>query len=236
MNANPGEMCIERDRTRELEGKSCFCSWSGGKDSCLALYRALDAGAQVRHLVNMRVETGERSRSHGLRTTVLQAQAERMDLPLCGESVSWSGYEQGFIRILRGLKDQGIETGIFGDIDLQEHLDWECRVCGEAGMTAALPLWQEEPMSLVCEFCEAGFETRIAAVRAESLSPDVLGKALTPDLTREFVDLGVDACGENGEFHTVVVNGPIFREPLDLVPGEQVFRDGYWFMDFTLSG
>jgi uncharacterized protein (TIGR00290 family) len=221
---------------QELHGKRCFVSWSGGKDGCLALYRAVRAGARVDVLVNMMVEGGQRSRSHGLRRSVIEAQASAMGFRLAGAATSWSEYEEHFIGILGTLKEEGIEAGIFGDIDLQAHLEWERMACRHAGMIPVLPLWQEERMTLVREFCEAGFETRIVAVRANALSPDHLGRRFTPALAEEFAGRGVDACGENGEFHTVVTNGPLFLNPIRVVSGKHVLRDGCWFLDFKVIG
>jgi uncharacterized protein (TIGR00290 family) len=223
---------LGRDALVHIAGKRCMVSWSGGKDSCLAMYRAIRTGARLEVLVNMKVENGERSRSHGLRSGLIEAQAEAMGLTLQGVATSWENYEEQFSGILRRLKDQGIEVGIFGDIDLQAHLDWERMVCERVDMIPALPLWRGERMELVREFLDAGFETRIVALRAELLSPDYLGRVLTLDLAEEFAARGIDACGENGEFHTVVTNGPLFHKPIAILPGERVFKQGCWFLDF----
>jgi uncharacterized protein (TIGR00290 family) len=222
------------DGVAGLSGKRCFCSWSGGKDSCLALHRAMRAGANVECLVNMLVEDGDRSRSHGLRTGVVQAQANSMGLGLAGAATSWDEYEANFVRVLRDLKEEGVEAGVFGDIDLQEHLDWERKVCDAVGMVAALPLWQGDRLALIREFVAAGFETRIVALREDALPPELLGSVLDLELAEEFERRGVDPCGENGEFHTVVTDGPCFRRPVAIMPGERVRRDGHWLLDFEL--
>jgi uncharacterized protein (TIGR00290 family) len=209
-------------------------SWSGGKDSCLAMHRAARAGARIEVLVNMKVEGGERSRSHGLRSGVIDAQARAMGIRLEGAATSWGDYEANFVGILRRLASEGIEAGIFGDIDLQAHLEWEEMVCGKAGLIPVLPIWQGGRMELVREFIVAGFRTHIVALRAESLSPDYLGRPFTLELAREFEAMGIDACGENGEFHTVVTDGPLFRYPIEILPGWRVLREGYWFLDFDV--
>ncbi len=210
-------------------------SWSGGKDACLAMYRVSQAGGRVEAIINMRVESGERSRSHGLRRDVVEAQARELGVALEGAATSWKAYEEDLVGILRRLAGAGIEAVVFGDIDLQAHLDWEEMVCRGVGLTPVLPLWREEHLGLVREFVGAGFETRIVAVKDQLLPPDYLGRVLTPDLAEEFTRQGIDACGENGEFHTVVTNGPLFTHPIDLVPGERVLRDGYWFIDFEVE-
>ena len=225
---------LGRESLRSLVGKRCAVSWSGGKDSCLAACRAVKAGARVEVLINMRVEGGERSRSHGLRRGVIEAQAETMGRQLIGVGTSWKDYETNFVTVLRRLAAEGIEAVIFGDIDLQAHLEWEEMVCFQAGLIPVLPVWQGGRMELVHEFTGAGFETRIVALKAALLSADYLGHRFTYDLAAEFERQGIDACGENGEFHTVVTGGPLFRRPIELVPGERVLRDGYWFLDFAV--
>ncbi|NBB94757.1 MAG: diphthine--ammonia ligase [Planctomycetes bacterium] len=209
-------------------------SWSGGKDSCLAMHRAARAGARIEVLVNMKVEGGERSRSHGLRSGVIDAQAKAMGVRLDGMATSWDNYEANVVSILGRLVSEGIEAGIFGDIDLHAHLEWEEMVCGKAGLIPVLPIWQGGRMELVREFIEAGFRTHIVALRAELLSPNYLGRPFTLDLAREFQAAGIDACGENGEFHTVVTDGPLFQYPIEILPGRRVLKEGYWFLDFDV--
>jgi diphthine-ammonia ligase len=229
-----GGVLVGAEGIASLRGLRCLCSWSGGKDSCLALHRAQQAGARVEWLVSMLIEGGERSRSHGLRADLIRAQAQSLGLRLTTVAASWANYEARFIGALSELATEGIEAGIFGDIDGQEHLEWEHKVCAAAGLTAALPLWQGERLSLVEEFVAAGFSTRIVMVRDGVLPPDYLGRTLDLELAAELQGLGVDASGENGEFHTVVVDGPCFRRPLAIEPGERVLRDGCWFLDFAV--
>lgn len=215
-----------------MDGAAVFCSWSGGKDSALALHRAARAGAEPRLLVSMLTEGGERSRSHGLRRELLAAQAEAIGVPIRFGAASWTGYEEEFRRLAgEGAAAVGARVGIFGDIDLREHRDWVERVCGEAGLRAELPLWLEERRALVAELIEAGFEALIVAVREDALPPELLGRALDAALVEEIVAAGCDAAGENGEFHTLVVDGPLFRRRLEVELGERTLRDGVWFID-----
>ena len=211
------------------------CSWSGGKDSCLALYRAKAAGATPTVLLTMLTEAGERSRSHGLRREVIEAQAAAVGVELRTTATSWDDYEQSFVTLLRGVEQDGIGAAVFGDIDIDRHRAWEERVCRAANLTAYLPLWQEDRLALLDEWWRLGFEARIVAVKAGVVSREYLGCQLDAPLAAEFIRLGVDACGENGEFHTVVTDGPVFSRPLRLVPGPQVQRSGYWFQDLALA-
>ncbi len=217
-------------------GAPFFCSWSGGKDSCLALYRAARAGGEVRWLLNMCTESGERSRSHGLSVDVLRAQAAAVGIPIVFRAASWDDYERVFLEALAEFKEKGAVAGVFGDIDLDPHREWVERVCASAGVEAHEPLWKGLRRELLDEFLGAGFEARLVALKDSALSSDLLGRRLDGELIAEIESAGADACGENGEYHTVVVNGPLFSRPLELVAGRRVLRDGYWFLDLELPG
>jgi diphthine-ammonia ligase len=216
------------------KGIPFVCSWSGGKDSCLALYRAVTAGAEPKVLLSMLREDGQRSRSHGLRREVLQAQADSLGMPLAAKAASWSDYESVFIAALQELRASGIEAGVFGDIDVDDHRLWEEKVCTAAGIEVYLPLWQTERLTLLGEFLMLGFEATIVTVNGEKLDRAYLGRVLDLDLVREFSALGIDPSGEAGEYHTVVTDGPIFSGPVRLEAGERVFHDGYWFLDVMI--
>lgn len=213
---------------------SFVCSWSGGKDSCLALYRAVTAGAEPKSLLSMLREDGARSRSHGLPREVLQAQAASLGIPLMTKTASWSDYESVFIATLQELRAAGVEAGVFGDIDIDEHRLWEEKVCAAAGIGAYLPLWKASRLALLDEFLMLGFEATIVAVNGEKLDKAYLGRVVDIELVQEFVNLGIDPSGEEGEYHTVVTDGPIFSEPVRLETGEQVLYDGYWFLDVII--
>jgi uncharacterized protein (TIGR00290 family) len=188
-----------------------FFSWSGGKDSMLALHRALAAGHRVEALLAMFDESGARSRSHALPPHLMQAQADALGVPLVMRHASWADYEAVFIEQLRAFAGQGITHGLFGDIDLQPHRDWEEKVCAAAGIQAVLPLWQEPRRALVDELLSLGYRARVVCVDARFLDAGFCAR----EFDRRFIaDLPatVDACGENGEFHTFVFDGPTFRQ------------------------
>jgi uncharacterized protein (TIGR00290 family) len=222
------------ERVNELAGTEVFCSWSGGKDSAFALHEARRAGADPRLLVSMMVESGERSRSHGLSRELLAAQADAVGLPIEFGAASWSGYEAEFLRVLgRAIGAGGPTVGVFGDIDMQDHRDWVERVCGLAGARAVLPIWQRDRRVLMGEVLEAGFEAVIVAVRDGVLPPELLGRTIDADLVTEIERAGADAAGENGEYHTLVVDGPLFGRRLAVEAGERSLRDGVWFLDLA---
>lgn len=223
--------CSTGDDRDELAGVPVFCSWSGGKDSCLALHRAIRAGARPRALLTMLVAGGGRTRSHGLPVETVRSQAAALGIPLVCRAGSWPAYERRFGEALEELRRAGTRDGVFGDIDVDAHRRWVEGVCGRHGVRPHLPLWREARPSLLEEFVAAGFEATVVAVRAGVLDRDLLGRSVDGELVRELEAAGVDLCGEAGEYHTVVTAGPIFRRPLRLRTGRAVMRDGYWFLD-----
>ena len=202
-----------------MTGGRFVTSWSGGKDSALAFHRARAAGGEPLALLNMLDEAGERSRSHGLRPEVLAAQAEALGVPLRTARASWATYEAGFTGLLAGAKADGAQAAVFGDIDLAAHREWEEKVCAAAGLRASLPLWLEPRRALVDELLGLGFRALLVAVKEDALPAGLLGRTLDAALVAEIERLGADACGENGEYHTVLVDGPDFARPLTLLPG-----------------
>jgi len=179
----------------------------------LALHRALAAGWQVEALLAMFDEGGQRSRSHAIPPQLMQTQAEALSIPLVIGRAGWADYEAVFTQQLQGFAAQGITHGLFGDIDLQAHRDWEEKVCASAGLVAELPLWQQDRRALVDELLALGYRARVVCVDARVLDASFCGREFD---ARFLADLpaGVDACGENGEFHTFVFDGPRFVRPV----------------------
>jgi uncharacterized protein (TIGR00290 family) len=209
-----------------------FSSWSGGKECALATYKAISQEHEVLYLLNFISEDGERSRSHGIKAGVLALQAEAIGIPLIQVKTSWENYEANFKKVVRELKDKGIEGGVFGDIDLQEHRDWVERICGEVGIKAFLPLWQIRPEDLIDEFLRLEFKAMVIATRLEE---DLLGKELDKALIRRISKLGSHPCGESGEYHTFVTAGPIFRTALKVTEGARERRDDMWFWEISAA-
>lgn len=212
-----------------------LCSWSGGKDSCFALMQAIRQGYMPAVLLNVLNEEGKISRSHGIPSVILQVQAEAAGLPIHLISSSWQEYEKNFVQALRQLKDEyHISHAVFGDIDLQPHRDWEEKVCADAGLTAVLPLWQQNRKQLVLQMIESGIETIIVSCNMV-MGERFLGKKITPELVDELESLGIDACGENGEFHTLVLDCPLFARPVSVEIHRTVQHGDYWFTELSLS-
>ncbi|MEW6220190.1 MAG: diphthine--ammonia ligase [Thermodesulfobacteriota bacterium] len=218
-----------------LHNREIFCSWSGGKDSCLALYRAVQQGGRPRRLVTMLTGDGSRSRSHGLPPAVLAAQATSLGIPLLTGQASWDDYEEVFLDRLALLRQEGLADGIFGDIDLPPHRQWVERVCSQHGIAAHLPLWQEARRDLLALFIDAGFSATIIVVNNARLPASFLGRRLDWDTVRALEAAGVDACGEEGEYHTVVTDGPLFATPVPLATGTVLSQDGCSFLEVFLA-
>jgi len=212
-------------------------SWSGGKDSCLACYKAVVQGYEVSHLVNFISREFRRVSFHGVRARLIRRQAQAMGIPLVQYTVpsDMSLYEQRFKEAVSVLKRKGVEGMVFGDIYLQEHRDWIERVCGELGITPILPLWGMAPEYVLSEFIEADFEAVVVAANAGIFSEEWLGRRIDHSFLAELKRLSqgreTDLCGEQGEYHTLAVDGPLFQLRLEVVFGVKVQRNGYWFLD-----
>ena len=209
-------------------------SWSGGKDSYLALNRARQQ-FDVAALITMFTEDGTRSRSHGLRPEVLQRQAELLQLELLPGRGSWQSYEAEFKRLLRELHDRQFSHVVFGDIFLDDHKHWVERVCTETALIAVEPLWEQPTSQLLLEFLNLGGEAHIVAIKAALLDESWLGRPLSAELLPQFEKLGIDPCGEYGEYHTLVTASPLFTAPLTITDIGHHLHDGYWMLDIVLA-
>ncbi len=218
-------------------GSNAFASWSGGKDCCLACHRAIASGRQIGYLLNMVTEDGQQSRSHGLAARWLQMQAEAIGIPLVQRPTTNTNYEAEFKSALLALKQRGITSGVFGDIDFNAHREWIDRVCGGVGVTPYLPLWLENQEKLLREFIGLGFVAVIVATRADILGEEWLGRKLDVAFLADLAKLkNITACGEAGEYHTLVIDGPLFRKRIEIIEAQKVLRDGHWFLEINKAG
>lgn len=212
---------------------TAFVSWSGGKDGCLALYRAKASGMDIRYLFNMVSDDGKRSRSHGIRASVIKKQAEALGIPIVQQPTTDDAYEVVFIKALKNFKRQGIEVGVFGDIDFEPHREWIEKTCAAAAITPRLPLWQESQPNLLEEFIDAGFKSVVITVKADLLGKEFLGRTVDREFVADIaaMDKGITPCGEAGEFHTLVIDGPLFKKKLELTRTELVSRGEHHFLE-----
>jgi len=210
-----------------------FASWSGGKDGCLALHRAINRCLDAGCLLNMVSEDGIRSRSHGLRAAVIKKQAEALGIPVIQKPTADADYEAVFIETLKEFKREGIDGGVFGDIDFEPHREWDEKVCRQAGITPYLPLWQGSQPELMKEFIAAGFISVIVTVKADLLGKEFLGRTVDRQLLYYLTGSvkNVTPCGEAGEYHTLVIDGPLFKKRLEIIKSETVSRGEYHFLE-----
>ena len=199
----------------------------------LALYRAI-RGLEVPCLLNMLSEDGSTSRSHGLSAELLKGQADAMDREIIRRPSTWRGYEEAFKKAVLELKGKGITAGVFGDIELQEHRDWIERVCGDLQIEPTFPLWGAEREGLINEFISSGFRAIVVSSRAQILDDTWLGRELDWTFVQDLKDLGnVDLCGELGEYHTFVFDGPLFRHPVGFRLGAPRLSGQHWFLEIS---
>ena len=210
-----------------------FVSWSGGKDCCLALNRAVNKGMEIRYLANMVTQDGMRSCSHGINASVIKKQAEALGISIAQKPTKEDNYEHIFTETLKEFKQEGITGGVFGDIDFNAHKEWIERVCGNAGMKSYLPLWLEDQNALAQEFINAGFISVVVAVRSDLLGQETLGMKIDAKFQKYIAGLnkGITPCGEAGEFHTLVIDGPIFKKRLVIKESEKVTRGNHHFLE-----
>lgn len=213
-----------------MAGMACLSSWSGGKDSALACYKAMRMGYDVRYLLNFVSRESGRGCFHGIEGALLKAQADAIGIPIVQKETTadMSKYEEEFKDAVSSFSIQGIRSMVFGDIYLLEHSSWVERVCGEIGVMPVNPLWNRPVEAIFEEFIDLGFEATIISCKADPLGKEFIGRCLTKAMIREFKDRGVCPCGENGEYHTLVTDGPLFKKRIEIIDSEPIVKEGFW--------
>jgi diphthine-ammonia ligase len=201
-------------------GDKVFISWSGGKDSYLSLLLAVEKKLDIVCLLSF-VGADGNSRSHGLKTAMLEKQAAALDLPLVTREVTWESYEEGFEKAVNRLKEEKeISGGVFGDINLPEHREWVEKMCGRCAINYNLPLWLMEERSVSEELFRRGGKAMIVALRNDLVDESWLGEVMDDSYIEYCLNKGISPCGEGGEAHTLIIDGPLFKEPLKFKTGE----------------
>ena len=212
-----------------------FTSWSGGKDSCFACYKATVSGLKVRYLANMIAEDAKRSWTHGQSPELLWAQSWAVGIPLVQRRTAMADYEAQFKDMLLTLKQEGVTGGVFGDIDIEEHRQWIDRVCQEVGIIPYLPLWGQSQDKIMRDFIDSGFEAVVVTTKADLLGEEWLGRKVDLDFIKHLDELretkDFTLCGEAGEYHTFVTNGPLFNQRIEILETKKVLRKGYRFLE-----
>ena len=209
------------------EKKKFVASFSTGKDSSLALYKAVEADMEPLGLLITYNTNAEKAWFHGVGRDVLDRLSAALEIPIDLIMTDGTDYEERFEEKLREWKGRGAEYCVFGDIDLEAHLKWDKDRCEAAGLTGYFPLWQMDRKEAVKELLKAGFTARITTVNTKYMGAEYLGKALSLELLTRLAAEGVDVCGENGEYHTLVTDGPLFKQTFDYEFGKTVFDHGY---------
>lgn len=203
--------------------------WSGGKDSALALHALLRSDNFVVCSLLTSITAGyERISIHGVRRSLLEAQAASLGLPLKTHSIpqgcSNSDYETSMIEALHALRAGGITTIAAGDIFLEDVRQYREDLLNRAGMKAVFPLWKRDTRELAMRFLDLGFKATTSCVDTQALDESFAGRPFDLDFLADLPET-VDPCGENGEFHTFVHDGPLFERPVRNATGETVLRD-----------
>ena len=212
--------------------KKFIMSYSCGKDSTLALYRMIKNGDTPSALLITVNKEENRSWFHGIPENLIQEVSKSLNIPLILVETDGNDYEYKFSEALKKAKEAlGIDSCVFGDIDLEAHRAWCTDRCKEANIEAIFPLWQEDREELVYEFIDSGFKTVIKNVKLECMGEGFLGKVLTKDLVNDIKATGSDPCGENGEYHTFVYDGPLFKYPIKFEYLNIVKNETHGFLD-----
>lgn len=217
-----------------MEKLKVVCLWSGGKDSCLALYRAKKEGYEVVSLLNFISKDTNISRSHGLSGNLLSYQASLLNIPIIQSKVEPGKYDEMFKKVVNELKDsRGIEGIVFGDIYLETHKEWIDKICKELTIKPVFPLWKYDPLEILLEFIDNGFEATIVSTKKEIMGREWLGCKINEKFIEKLslMSKRIDPCGEEGEFHTLVTNGPLFKKSLQLLEAKDTLRGDRWYLE-----
>lgn len=211
----------------KLDNNKFVLSFSGGKDSILSLYRMIKDGNKPVALLTTVNKAEGNSWTHSLEDNILHRISESLDIQILYAECSVEDYEVSFEEALNKAKHLGATMCVFGDIDIADHRKWDEERCKSVDLKPVFPLWNEDRESIVNDFIDSGFTAIIKKVNLEYLDESFLGKELTKEVLSKIKDTGSDCCGENGEYHTVVVDGPIFNTRIELNKKEISVDHGY---------
>lgn len=210
-------------------------AWSGGKDSALALYKIQQEGLAISALLTTVTEQYNRISMHGVRQVLLERQSHVLGIPLekvfIPPDTSNEVYEARMSAVLEKYANQGITTVVFGDVFLEDIRTYRENQLLKVGMQASFPLWKKPSLELAHEFLNLGFKAIITCIDLNALDGSFVGRMYNHKFLSE-ISSTVDPCGENGEFHTFVYDGPNFMEPIPYKKGKSVVRDKqFYFCD-----
>jgi diphthine-ammonia ligase len=198
-------------------------SWSGGKDSCFACYKAIQEGHDVSQLLIMMSDPGK-SNFHMIRSDMLDAQSQAIEIPIVKWTTTPDTYEQEFKKALLQMKAKGVEGIVTGDVyDVALHeAGWLERISKEVELTPVKPLWHRDTQQILNDFINDGFKATVVRVKNDLLGMEWLGRQVNNEFFDDLLKLGtVDPCGEGGEFHTLVTDGPLFKKRIKILESEK---------------
>ncbi|HTS43460.1 MAG TPA: diphthine--ammonia ligase [Puia sp.] len=205
-----------------------FMNWSGGKDSAFCLHQILQSNEyQVSSLLTSVNAVYDRVSMHGVRRSLLEAQSLSLGIPVrtieLPEQPEMNEYEEEMMNRINELKNSGCTHAIFGDIFLEDLRRYREEKLGKAGIQCLFPLWRKDTAGLVKEFIALGFKAIIVCINEQFLSRDFCGRIIDEDFLPDLPE-SVDPCGENGEFHSFVFDGPLFHQPVSFRKGNIVYK------------
>jgi uncharacterized protein (TIGR00290 family) len=215
--------------------ENIIVSWSGGKDSCMALYEVLKTGQyKVEALLTTIWSDNDQVSMHGVPLALILQQAESLRLPLhivyIPQGASNQLYEATMKDALSQYRPRGVETVIFGDLFLEDIRNYRDHLLARTGMRAVYPVWKRNTSEFIKEFLDSGFKAVVTSVDSTKLERSFAGRIIDDEFLASLPD-DVDPCGENGEFHTFVFAGPIFKEEIRFKTGETVLKNGLYFCE-----
>ena len=218
-------------KSNEKDSKKVVVSWTGGKDGCYACYKAMEEGYQVTHLLNFK--NIRKVGSHEINPSIIQAQSEAIGIPLIQRD--FFSYEQEFKNVVLDLRAQGagIDGAVFGHIETHKTL--VDRICRDLDIDLLLPIWKQKSEKILTDIIDSGFEVFLVSIKDCLLSKEWLGRRIDEKFITDLTDLNesLDPCGENGEFHTIVTDGPIFKKKIIISGSDVILREGYWLLNIS---
>lgn len=203
-------------------------SWTGGKDGCYACYKAMEEGYLITHLLNFR--NIKNAGSHEINPEIIRAQSQALGIALLQRD--FFSYEQEFKNTILDLRAKGeqIDAAVFGHIETHKKL--VDRICTDLDIDLLLPLWKHNSKKILRDILDCGFEVIVVSVKDGLLGREWLGRRIDEKFISDLsnLDESIDPCGENGEFHTLVTDGPIFKKKILVSGSEKELRHGYWVL------
>lgn len=205
-----------------------YINWSGGKDSSLCLYHSIQSGIHPEVLLTSFNKTYDRISMHGVRRSLLEKQSKSLQIPLqtieLPEQPDMLEYEKEMERAVSSLKQNGFTHALFGDIFLEDLRKYREDQLKKLQIEPVFPIWKKDTTELIHEFIQLGFKAIIVCINSKHLDKSFCGRLIDESFINDYPSTA-DICGENGEYHSFVFNGPGFSHPIDFTKGEIVYKE-----------